>query len=119
MNILGPRLAFFRAVDDTLEIFHTHLVAGVTGGFLVGIFATAEGCAAFALTSPGGAIAGNGKQIGWQLAGALFIIGWNIVSASPCCLATARYMLTNCLGHYFPHHVLHQVRLPHPTPHDR
>lgn len=62
------------------EIFHTHLVAGVTGGFLVGIFATAEGCAAFALTSPGGAIEGNGKQIGWQLAGALFIIGWNVVS---------------------------------------
>jgi Amt family ammonium transporter len=82
MNILGPRLAFFKAVDDTLEVFHTHLVAGVTGGFLVGIFATAEGCAAFALTTPGGAIAGNGKQIGWQLAGALFIIGWNVVWTS-------------------------------------
>lgn len=80
MNILGTRLAFFHAVDDTLGVFHTHMVAGITGGFLVGIFATAEGCAAFALATPGGAIAGNGKQVGWQLAGALFIIGWNVVS---------------------------------------
>jgi Amt family ammonium transporter len=82
MNILGTRLAFFHAVDDTLGVFHTHLVAGVVGGILTGIFATAEGCAAFALVTPGGAIAGNGKQIGWQIAGALFIIGWNIVWTS-------------------------------------
>jgi Amt family ammonium transporter len=82
MNILGPRLAFFKAVDDTLGVFHTHLVAGVVGGFLTGIFATAEGCAAFALLTPGGAIEGNGKQVGWQLAGALFIIGWNVVWTS-------------------------------------
>jgi len=82
MNILGTRLKFFTAVDDTLGVVHTHLVAGVVGGFLVGIFATAEGCAAFALLTPGGAIEGNGKQIGWQLAGALFIIGWNVVWTS-------------------------------------
>ncbi|KAF2400098.1 ammonium transporter [Trichodelitschia bisporula] len=86
MNILGKRLAFFEMVDDTLGVFHTHLVAGVTGGFLTGIFATAEGCAAFALLTPGGAIAGNGKQVGWQLAGALFIIGWNVVWTSLICL---------------------------------
>jgi ammonia channel protein AmtB len=79
MNILGTKLAFFHAVDDTLGVFHTHLVAGTVGGFLTGILATAEGCAAFALTTPGGAITGNGKQVGWQLAGALFIIGWNVV----------------------------------------
>lgn len=77
MNILGKKLQLFHWVDDTLGVFHTHLVAGVVGGFLVGIFATAEGCAAFALTTPGGAIEGNGVQIGWQLAGACFIFGWN------------------------------------------
>ena len=87
MNILGTRLACFKAVDDTLGVVHTHLVAGVVGGFLTGIFATSEGCAAFALTTPGGAVAGNGKQIGWQLAGALFIIGWNVVSLGKCLMS--------------------------------
>lgn len=82
MNILGPRLSFFKAVDDTLGVFHTHLVSGVVGGFLVGIFATREGCEAFALKTPGGAIAGHPVQIGWQLAGACFIIGWNVVWTS-------------------------------------
>ena len=82
MNILGKRLSFFKAVDDVLGVFHTHLVAGVCGGFLVGIFATSEGAVAFAAVSTGGAITGNGKQIGWQLAGACFIIGWNVVWTS-------------------------------------
>jgi len=65
-------------VDDTLGVFHTHAVAGVLGGILTGIFATEEGCAAYFLTIPGGAVAGNGRQIGVQIAGALFIIAWNI-----------------------------------------
>lgn len=82
MNILGKRLALFRAVDDCLGIFHTHAVAGFTGGFLVGIFATSEGSSAFGLTNPGGAIDGNGKQVWLQIVGALFIIGWNIVWTS-------------------------------------
>ena len=82
MNIVGKKVKLFHHVDDTLGVFHTHLVAGVTGGFLVGIFATTEGCLAFACVSPGGAITGNGVQIGWQLAGALFIIGWNVVWTS-------------------------------------
>jgi Amt family ammonium transporter len=50
-------------VDDCLGVFHTHAVAGVTGGFLVGLFATVEGSAAFAITNPGGAIDGNGRQV--------------------------------------------------------
>lgn len=148
MNILGPRLSFFRAVDDVLEIFHTHLVGGVVGGFLVGIFATAEGCAAFALTSPGGAIAGNGKQIGWQLAGALFIIGWNVVSSlslslpypippsfnpstslpqsslsllNPLLPPSHLHFttLTNHPGNNLPHLPLHKTHPSHSPPHDR
>jgi len=43
-----------------------------------GLWATKNGCAAFGITNPGGAVAGNGLQI----VGALFIIGWNIVWTS-------------------------------------
>jgi len=81
MNTL-KRVAAFRSVDDTLGIFHTHAVAGVVGGFLVGIFATTQGSAAFGLTNPGGAIDGNGRQVWVQIVGALFIIGWNVVWTS-------------------------------------
>jgi Amt family ammonium transporter len=63
MNIMGKRVSLFQKVDDCLGIFHTHAVAGVTGGFLVGIFATVEGSAAFGITNPGGAIDGNGRQV--------------------------------------------------------
>jgi len=79
MNIMGKKVALFRHVDDCLGVFHTHAVAGVTGGFLVGIFSTAQGDAAFGITNPGGAINGNGKQVWLQIVGALFIIGWNMV----------------------------------------
>ena len=80
MNVLGKRTKLFtHYVDDTLGVTHTHMVAGFVGGFLVGIFATAEGTWAFGITNNGGAIAGNGRQVWLQLVGALFIIGWNLV----------------------------------------
>ncbi|KAF8887644.1 putative ammonium transporter [Gymnopilus junonius] len=78
MNILG-KTKIMSAVDDSLGVFHTHLVAGFLGGFMTGIFATIDGSAAFALTNPGGAIAGNGRQVWVQLVGALFVIGWDSV----------------------------------------
>jgi ammonium transporter, Amt family len=40
MNIAGKKLSLFHHVDDTLGVFHTHLVAGAFGGFLVSIFST-------------------------------------------------------------------------------
>ncbi|KAF2089463.1 ammonium transporter mep1B [Saccharata proteae CBS 121410] len=92
MNMLGKRAWIFRKVDDTLGIVHTHMIAGLTGGFLVGLFATAEGCAAFALTTPGGAIEGNGKQVWLQIVGALFVIGWNIFWTSAI-MAFIKYVL--------------------------
>jgi Amt family ammonium transporter len=83
MNIAGRKLKLFTVhVDDALGITHTHMVAGALGGFLTGLFATEEGCAAFALTNPGGAIDGNGRQVWLQIVGALFIIGWNLVWVS-------------------------------------
>jgi len=82
MNIMGKKVKLFEMVDDTLGVFHTHAVAGALGGFLVGLFATGEGAAAFALTTKGGAIERNGKQVWLQIVGALFIIGWNIAVTS-------------------------------------
>ena len=79
---MAKKTKIFLLFDDTLEVFHTHCVAGVLGGFLTGLFATAEGCAAFALTTPGGAIEGNGRQVWVQIVGALFIIGWDGVWTS-------------------------------------
>lgn len=82
MNVAGKKLSFFHKIDDCLGVFHTHCVAGFLGGFMVGILATVEGSAAFAITNPGGAIDGNGRQVWVQIVGALFIIGWNIVWTS-------------------------------------
>lgn len=86
MNILGKQRWFLEFVDDVVGDFHTHLVGGVLGGFLTGLFATTEGCQAFGLTNPGGAIDGNGKQVWLQIVGFLFIIGWNIFWTSAICL---------------------------------
>jgi len=77
MNILGKRLKLFEIVDDTLGVVHTHAVAGALGGFLTGIFATSKGCISFACVSAGGAEMGHGVQLGWQMAGICFIVGWN------------------------------------------
>lgn len=74
MNLLGKTKFLERHFDDTLGITHTHMVAGFVGGFGTGLWATVDGCAAFGLTNPGGAIAGNGIQLGYQMAGAMFII---------------------------------------------
>jgi ammonium transporter, Amt family len=91
MNIVG-RWRPFIWVDDTLAVFHAHAVAGIVGGLAVGILATKEGCAAFGLPNPGGAIAGNWRQVWLQLVGALFIMALNIVMTSAVMLFI-RYVL--------------------------
>ena len=92
LNIAGKKLWIFKKVDDTLGVVHTHLVSGFLGGFLVGIFATREGCAAFGLTNGGGAIDGNGRQVWLQIVGALYIIGLNIFMTSVI-MAFIKYVL--------------------------
>lgn len=82
MNWMGRKVKWIHSIDDTLGIFHTHCVAGFVGGFSTGLWATTPGCIAFGLTNPGGAIEGNGIQLGYQMAGACFIIGWNVVWTS-------------------------------------
>jgi Amt family ammonium transporter len=86
MNILGKQKWFLEAADDVVGDFHTHLVGGVLGGFLTGLFATTEGCQAFGVSNPGGAIEGNGRQVWLQIVGFLFIIGWNLFWTSAICL---------------------------------
>lgn len=82
LNITNKKVPFLRKVDDTLGVVHTHLVAGFVGGIFTGVFATPDGCAAYGLTNPGGALAGNWRQVWLQLVGALFVIGLNIVMTS-------------------------------------
>lgn len=82
MNLLGRQPWFRRTFDDTLGVFHTHAVAGSLGGFLTGIFATEAGCTAFACINPGGAVAGNGRQVGLQLLGVVYIVGVNVFMTS-------------------------------------
>jgi Amt family ammonium transporter len=84
MNILGKKWKFLeRHFDDTLGVVHTHMVAGLLGGIGTGLWATTEGTVAFGAAKPnGGAIDGNGIQLAYQLAGAAFIIGWNVVWTS-------------------------------------
>jgi Amt family ammonium transporter len=62
MNVFG-KTRMMQKIDDTLGVFHTHMVAGFLGGFAVGLFATTDGCVSFGYTNPGGAIDGNGKQV--------------------------------------------------------
>jgi len=62
INVIPP-IRYLNKIDDTLRVFETHAVAGTIGGMGVGFFATTEGCAAFGLTTPGGAIDGNWRQV--------------------------------------------------------
>jgi Amt family ammonium transporter len=78
------RLALFRRVDDTLGVFHTHGVAGLTGGLLVGLLAdpamavylNRDGSTAFGAT---GLIYGHPRQLALQAGAAVTIIGWDAV----------------------------------------
>ncbi|XP_058179946.1 ammonium transporter 3 member 1-like [Rhododendron vialii] len=89
MMIVHKRSSLLQQVDDTLGVFHTHAVAGFMGGILTGIFAQPELCNLFlpVTNSQGGIYGGKagGVQVGKQIAGGLFIIGWNIVVTSIIC----------------------------------
>jgi Amt family ammonium transporter len=86
MMVVHKRWSLLQRVDDTLGVFHTHAVAGFLGGSLVGLFAEPHLCNFFlSVTNEQGGFYGGkrgGRQFGKQIAGALFIIGWNIVVTS-------------------------------------
>ncbi|KAK3162371.1 hypothetical protein QOZ80_1BG0088770 [Eleusine coracana subsp. coracana] len=81
MMILHKKSDLLQKVDDTLAVFHTHAVAGLLGGVLTGLPATPE-LTALHSHVPGarGVLYGGGAaQLGKQLAGALFVVTWNVV----------------------------------------
>ena len=85
MMVVHKRWSLLQKVDDTLGVFHTHAVAGFLGGSLVGLFAEPTLCNYFlSVTNEQGGFYGGvgGIQFGKQLAGALFIIGWDALLTS-------------------------------------
>ena len=85
MMVVHKRWSLLQKVDDTLGVFHTHAVAGLLGGSLTGLFAEPQLCNYFlSVTNEQGGFYGGvgGVQFGEQLAGALFVIGWNVVVTS-------------------------------------
>lgn len=77
-------------MDDTLAVFHTHAVTGFLGGALTGLLAEPDLCRLILpVTNSRGAFYGGvgGVQFLKQLVGAVFVIGWNIVSTTLILLA--------------------------------
>lgn len=89
MMIVHKRWTLLQKIDDTLGVFHTHAVAGLLGGLLTGLFAQPTLSSLFlpVTNSRGAAYGGSGGiQFLKQLAGAAFIIGWNVVVTSIICV---------------------------------
>ncbi|KAF8397245.1 hypothetical protein HHK36_016155 [Tetracentron sinense] len=85
MMILHKNSTLLQKVDDTLGVFHTHAVAGLLGGALTGLLAEPALCRLILpVGNSRGAFYGGsgGVQFLKQLVGALFVIGWNIVSTT-------------------------------------
>jgi Amt family ammonium transporter len=85
MNWL-QKSSFMQRVDDTLSVFSTHGVAGLTGGLMVGLIAN-PGMLQYIGTdkeAPGvnvtGLFFGNPGQLLLQIYGAAFIIVYNVIA---------------------------------------
>jgi Amt family ammonium transporter len=86
MNKLQKSRLMIR-VDDTLGVFSTHGIAGLTGGLLVGILANPEMLEYIGTDkdAPGVSVTGllygdPGSQLLFQLVGAAFIIAYNAIA---------------------------------------
>jgi ammonium transporter, Amt family len=84
-NYLG-RTRLFRKVDDTLGVFHTHGVAGLTGGLLVGVLADphiivylGNGGNVADVSTSGWLWGHHPKQILIQLGAAVTVIVWDAI----------------------------------------
>jgi Amt family ammonium transporter len=88
MMVLHKRSKLLQCVDDTLGVIHTHGVAGLLGGVLTGLFAEPTLCNLFlpVTNSRGALYGGGGAQLWKQIAGALFVVGWNVVVTSVICV---------------------------------
>jgi Amt family ammonium transporter len=98
MNKL-QKTKFMMKVDDTLSVFSTHGVAGLTGGLLVGILANPDMLMYIGTDkeAPGvnitGLLYGNPSQLWLQFVGAAFIIVYN---------AIATYIILKVIGFVVP-----------------
>jgi Amt family ammonium transporter len=97
LNYLS-RMRPFRNVDDTLGVFYTHGLAGLTGGLLTGIFADPnmvvyQGVGKTASIAADGAIHGNWTLLKWQFFAGIFVIGWS---------AVATFILLKFVGIFIP-----------------
>lgn len=62
---LATRIKYFLKIDDALDLFAIHGVAGIVGSFLTGVFANQD------YSSRGGWVHRNWKQVGYQLLGSV------------------------------------------------
>ena len=98
MNKL-QKTSLFMKVDDTLSVFSTHGVAGLTGGLLVGLLANPDMLMYIGTDkeAPGvnitGLLYGNPSQLWLQALGAAFIIVYN---------AIATYIILKVIGFIVP-----------------
>ena len=98
MNKL-QKTKFMMKVDDTLSVFSTHGVAGLTGGLMVGLLANPDMLMYIGTDkdAPGvsvtGLLYGNPSQVWIQVAGAAFIIAYN---------AIATYIILKVIGFIVP-----------------
>jgi len=85
MNKL-QKTSFMMKVDDTLSVFSTHGVAGLTGGMMVGLLANPDMLMYIGTDkdAPGvsitGLLYGNASQLWIQALGAAFIIVYNAIA---------------------------------------
>ncbi len=86
-NLAASRLRILKRVDDALGVVHTHGVAGLVGGILVGVFADPRmieypvagphGIVVRQATGAAGLVYGNAHQVLVQLGAAVTIICWD------------------------------------------
>ena len=88
MNWL-QKTSFMMRVDDTLSVFSTHGVAGLTGGLLVGVLACPDMLEYIGTDkeAPGVSVTGllygdTGHQLLMQFYGAAFIIIYNVIATA-------------------------------------
>ena len=87
-NKAAPRWRIFERVDDALGVVHTHGVAGLCGGLLVGVFADPKMAEYWAVGPNGrltavssrGWLFGSGHQLLVQAGAALTIVVWDALA---------------------------------------
>jgi Amt family ammonium transporter len=99
------KLSLFKRVDDAMGVFHTHGVAGLTGGLLVGVFADPNMTIYYNKDGSSFSVSGwiwgdHPKQLLWQAGAALTVIVWDGVMT---------FLILRVLGLFI------KLRLPDPV----